>query len=101
VGGTLYLILFEHEWLIPVLVCFSRVGGSMSFNIGYISVARLFPTEFVSTVFGIVNFVAHIVTVGAPLVAEIRDPYPFMVFTFNAFIAIFISTRLKEIAPVK
>lgn len=44
----------------------------MSYNIGYISVARLFPTEFVATVFGIVNFVSHLITVGAPIVAEFK-----------------------------
>lgn len=97
IGGISYLIFYHVTWLIPVLVCFSRVGGSMSFNIGYISVARLFPTEYVSTVFGIVNFVSHMITVGAPLVAELHEPIPFTVFSFNSFLAIFICTVLKEI----
>ena len=69
----------------------------MSFNIGYISVARLFPTEYVATVFGLVNFVSHLITVGAPLVAELPNPIPFVVFCFNSFIAIFAAARLKEI----
>ena len=69
----------------------------MSFNIGYVSVARLFPTKFVTCVFGIVNFVAHLVTVAAPIVAEAPEPVPFIVFCFNAGIAIFVSLSLKEI----
>jgi len=50
----------------------------MSFNIGYVSVARLFPTNYVATVFGIVNFFSHSITVGAPMVAELADPIPFV-----------------------
>lgn len=69
----------------------------MSFNIGYVSVARLFPTQFVSCVFGIVNFVAHLITVGAPLVAEMPEPVPFVVFCLNAFMAVFASCWLVEI----
>ena len=60
-----------RDYVIPLIIAFCRIGGSMSYNIGYISVARLFPTEYVSTVFGIVNFVSHMITVGAPIVAEI------------------------------
>jgi hypothetical protein len=98
-AGILYLIMFRTSlsWVIPVLVTFSRVGGSMSFNIGYVSVARLFPTQFVSCVFGIVNFVAHLITVGAPLIAEAPEPVPFVVFCLNAFLAIFASLWLVEI----
>ena len=93
IAGCLYLAFYSVQipWVIPVLVCFSRIGGSMSFNIGYVSVARLFPTKFVSTVFGIVNFVSHSFTVGAPMVAELPEPYPFCVFSANAFVAIFVA----------
>ena len=83
---------------IPLIIAFCRIGGSMSFNIGYISVARLFPTEFVATVFGLVNFIAHIITVGAPIVAEINQPVPMLVFCANSFFAIFSCMKLKEIA---
>ena len=73
----------------------------MSFNIGYISVARLFPTKFVATVFGIVNFVSHSFTVGAPLVAEMPEPFPFLVFCLNAFVAIFACFQLVELDRAK
>lgn len=103
IAGCLYLFLYsvEIDWVIPVLVCLSRVGGSMSFNIGYVSVARLFPTKFVSTVFGIVNFVSHSFTVGAPLVAELPEPFPFCVFSANAFFAIFACFHLVELDRAK
>ena len=99
IAGINYLVFYESKnpYVIPLIVCVSRIGGSMSYNVGYISVAMLFPTEYVSTVFGLVNFVSHLVTVGAPLVAEIHDPVPFIVFCFNAGIAIFAAMTLKEI----
>ena len=99
VGGVLYLLCYHTDkaWVVPVLVCFSRIGGAMSFNIGYVSVARLFPTKFVATVFGIVNFVSHSFTVGAPMVAELPEPIPFIVFCTNSFFAIFVCQRLVEL----
>lgn len=48
-GGLLYLFLYDKDipsWVIPMIVCISRIGGAMNFNIGYVSVGRLFPTEF-------------------------------------------------------
>lgn len=103
IAGIFYLILYSTDvpGVIPTLVTFSRLGGSMSFNIGYVSVARLFPTKFVTCVFGIVNFVAHLITVAAPIVAEAPEPVPFIVFCFNAFVAIFASLSLKEIEKAK
>ena len=61
----------------------------MSFNIGFVSVQRLFPTKFVTSVFGLVNFISHIVTCGSPIVAELSDPVPFMVFSVNAACGLF------------
>ena len=99
VGGTFYLIFQKSgiDWLVPMIVMLSRVGSSMSFNIGYISVARLFPTEYVASVFGVVNLLAHLITVGAPLVAEAGDWVPFIIFTFNSFMALFAAAQLKEL----
>jgi hypothetical protein len=62
----------------------------MSFNIGYISVAKLFPTKFVATVFGIVNFASHIITIGAPITAELPHPIPQIVFTTNSVLALIV-----------
>ena len=57
-GGALYLTIgHTSEALLPVLVILSRIGTTMCFNMGYISVPRLFPTKFVAFVFGIVNVV--------------------------------------------
>ena len=99
VGGVLF-VLFEsahalvfggsaaNTAIVPVLACLCRMGGTMAFNIGYISVPRLFPIKFQSTVYAIVNFSAHIVACLAPLAAEIPSPVPFVGF----LVAIVVST---------
>ena len=43
----------------------------MIFNTTIISVNRLFPTLFVSSAYGVVNFFAHLYACLAPFVAEI------------------------------
>ena len=45
-GGVLYIFFGSVTAFIPVFVCFCRVGVTMAFNLGYISVPRLFPTKF-------------------------------------------------------
>ena len=97
-GGFLYMYLDKiHPSFLPVLICLSRVGCTMSYNIGYVSVPRLFPTRFVATVYGIVNVIAHVFACAAPLVAEIEDPYPFSFFLFAIFISLGCSYYLTEL----
>ena len=87
----------SNSWVIPLIISFTRFGGMMSFNVAYVSVSRLFPTALVTTVFGIVNFMSHIITVGAPVVAELPQPTPFIVFSANAGLAVLIGVHLKEL----
>jgi hypothetical protein len=91
----------RQKFMVPILVALCRVGGSMSFNIGYVSVARLFPTEYVTTVFGIVNLVSHSVAVLAPIMAEVPDPTPMYVFCANSVAAVFWAQALKETEVIK
>ena len=63
----------------------------MTGNMCYVSVPRLFPTRFVATVYGKVNFIAHLFCCFAPMVAELSDPYPF-VFYLIAIGLSFIAT---------
>ena len=43
-GGVIYLVFSEDTAMIPFMICLARVGITMSYNIGYISVNCLFPT---------------------------------------------------------
>ena len=68
----------------------------MSYNTLFLTNNRLFPIKYVSTTFGIVNLCAHTIAICAPLVAEIKDPLPMMIFVSLTGIAIFASIFLKE-----
>lgn len=99
--SSLTYVVFYHEikdshWIIPVIIVIGRIGGSMGFNVQYVSIPRLFPAKIVASVFGFINFFAHLITVGAPMVAELEDPIPMLVFATNAFLAIVFCRYLTE-----
>lgn len=80
VGSVLYILFSSVAALIPVFVCLSRIGVTMAFNLGYISVPRLFPTKFQSTVYAVVNLFAHLIACFGPIVAEMPNPLPLVAF---------------------
>ena len=103
-GGFCYMVLGKENLLfkespamLPILICMSRIGTTMGFNIGYISVPRLFPTRFVATVYGITNLVAHSFACLAPMVAEIKDPFPFSIFLIGILISLCCTYHLIEL----
>jgi hypothetical protein len=102
-SGFTYFFFYKSsiEWIIPLIVALCRVGTSMSYNIGYVSVAKLFPTEFVTSVFGIVNLVSHLVTTMAPIVSEVKQPIPMLVYCANCGLALIFSAGLLEYDTIK
>lgn len=97
-GGFLFLFLSKNINLIPLMLCLCRIGQSMIFNTTIISVNRLFPTLYVATAYGVVNFCSHLCACLAPFVAEIKYPFPFIVFVCLIGIAIFTSFFLTEVS---
>jgi len=104
IGGFCYMVLGkenllfkESPYMLPLLICMSRIGCTMGFNIGYISVPRLFPTRFVATVYGVTNLVAHSFACLAPMAAELQDPYPFSIFLVGILISLCFSYWLNEL----
>ena len=100
-GATLYLFLFMKVSLIPVFIVLCRVGNSMLLNIVYVTNSTLFPTQFAASSFGILNFIAHVSAVSAPLIAEMHDPYPFFIYLFNCVIAMVSSFFVRQINQQK
>lgn len=101
VGAICYLIFRHIEGisvgLIPVVIILSRVGNSMSFNTIYVTNNRLFPTTLMATSFGFANLVSHIVAIPAPMIAEITEPFPFIVFVLFTIFAGICTLFIKEI----
>ncbi len=100
-GGMLYLCLSDRLDLIPIMICLARVGQSIIFNTAIISVNRLFPITLVATAYGVVNFFAHLFACLSPFVAEIKNPFPFIVFEALIGVAIFSSFFITELSTVK
>jgi hypothetical protein len=96
-GSLLYLLLSWNTSLVPVFIILSRMGISMAFNTVYVSNNRFFPTQYLASTYGLVNFVSHLIAVGAPLLAEVGEPWPFVVFLANSGAGALCSYFLQDI----
>lgn len=94
-GGCIYLVFSTNLSFVPITVCLARVGITMLFNICLISVNRLFLTQNVTTAYGVVNFVSHIFTCFSPMIAEIPNPFPFIIFEALVVIGFFASFFIR------
>lgn len=97
-GGLLILFLSNsHKDLMPIFVIFAKFGISINFVLNYIATMSLFPTLFCATAFGIVNFFARLVSIPAPVVAELSEPTPMILFciltTIGAIVTPFIIVK--------
>ena len=97
VGAILYLLFQKERSFIPIFVCLCRIGVTMAFNLGYISVPRLFPIKFQSTVYAVVNFFAHLIACIGPVVAEMDQPIPFIAFISAVGISVIAVQALSEL----
>ena len=97
-GAILYLFLYSRLSLIPIFIILCRAGNSMLLNIMYVTHNTLFPTQFQTSSFGILNFISHVAAVCAPLIAEIPDPLPFFIYAINCVLAMFASFFLRQIS---
>jgi hypothetical protein len=61
---------------IAVFVLMTKFGISFAFNCTYLATPQLFPTEILSTVFGIVNVFARFTTILSPIIAEFKGFTP-------------------------
>ena len=77
-------------------VFFTKLGISAAYNVCYISSVVLFPTNFSLTAFGICNIASRMVTLLAPLVAEVQQPFPSVTIAVLTFIFTFLSTKIRE-----
>jgi len=101
IGGTLYLLFYTQTAFIPIFVCLSRIGVTMAFNLGYISVPRLFPIKFQSTVYAVVNLFAHLIACSGPIVAEMPHPIPFIAFISAVGVSVIAVQALDELDSEK
>jgi len=65
----------------PIFVIVAKFGISGGFVIVYVCTVDVFPTLFCSTAMGFCNFLARILTILAPEIAEHAPPLPMALFT--------------------
>ncbi len=82
IGGLLILLIGSEDktWM-PIFVIIAKFGISGGFVIVYVSTVEVFPTLFCSTAMGFCNFLARVLTILAPEVAEHAPPLPMALFT--------------------
>jgi hypothetical protein len=70
------------------LVLISRSGIKCTFDSCYLANSTIFPAIFAGTAFGLCNIGAKLVTIFAPVMAEITPPTPMIIFSCLASIAL-------------
>ncbi|CDW72064.1 organic cation [Stylonychia lemnae] len=78
-------------------VLFSKFGITVAFDVTYVIMGELFPTLLKATAFGICNVIARFITILAPRIALLPQPYPMLIFSFSCLIAGLLGLMLKPI----
>ena len=99
-GGVLLLIFKEHPPIsIYFFFFFYKLGTLGMNNMSYSCIASNIPQAYNTTVFGICNIFAKIVTASAPVVAEEKFPFPLYVNFGLYFIGIIGTCLLLDKLP--
>ena len=86
----------DSTWKLAALVSTARIGNVFTFTAVWIIHPNLFPTLFNLTSMGITNVAARVLTLLAPMVAEIDFPTPMLVFTIINLVAALVSLLIEE-----
>ena len=96
IGSVTYQFV-KAENLIPVVVILCRSGNAMAITTLYSTNNRFYPSYLLTSSFGILNLTAHVVAIAGPIVAEMAEPYPIIIFGISAAVSCLGSIFLKEI----
>lgn len=88
VGSFLIALVPAKGYVIASFVLLAKFGISCAFNLVYVITPTLFPTDLCSTSFGICNSFAMLSSVLSPLVAELGEPAPMLVYGFSSVAAL-------------
>lgn len=105
VGGIFGLTMnYVNPTNIPlILTCLllAKFGVSSAFNMVYIITSEYFPTKYSSSVFGICNIVCRLTSAIAPLTAEIKAPYPMIIFAIFCLLSVLATSKLTKVVDLK
>ena len=78
----------QDSWYFSVLVLFAKYGVALSFGLNYMSNSHLFPTLFAATAIGLCNTFARSFSAVSPIIAQIDEPLPMILFTVTSAITL-------------
>lgn len=87
--GLLFVDIGPDSGLaIAALVFVTNFGVVCFFNIAYLVNPQFFPTILLATVYGCCNGLGRFITISAPVVGEIAEPWPLLILLgFSIFVA--------------
>ena len=77
-----------NQFVVPICLFIFNIGNSGCFMNLYAGHLDHFPIVFAGTAMGICNIFARILTISAPMVAEIKQPLPEIILIFVNFLAL-------------
>lgn len=99
-GLGAFLLLFvsaDNVELMAAFVLLSEFGVVACFGMVYGATPRMFPPEFGARTFGFMNIFARIMTIFAPVVAELEAPIPMLLLTIFCGISSTAALFLREV----
>ena len=94
--GTLFYGLENPNWTFTIWIMLMKFGLCAASNVCYIGTPRVFPTMFGVTAFGIVSLCSRSFDLFAPMVNELSQPLPMVIYCVTTTIALFASCFIIE-----
>ena len=79
----------EGSWVFLFLIMFAKFGVTVSFGLNYSANSYLFPTLFAATAIGLCNTFARAFSAVSPIISQLEEPIPMILFTVTSAITIF------------
>ena len=95
-GGFCIAFCDPNGFAIAIFVLIAKAGIAFAFQISYLAMPVLFPTEIRSTCFGIVNIFARFFSILSPIIAEAPAPAPMLIYGGLATICCLGSLCLRK-----
>ncbi len=100
VGGIFGLALAfidpQYEYLIIICLLLTKFGVSSSMSLCFLVTSEYFPIIYSATVFGACNVIARVISIFAPLIAEINPPLPMMIYAVFCFFSVIGTSYLTK-----
>ena len=93
----IFITQSSDPFTMAVLIIVSRFGISFSFNLCVLGTSEYFPLLFRATAYGICNVWARTITITSPIIAEVKEPYPMLIFAFASLLSIATCFILKKV----